>query len=1286
MRPLLRSILFFVFAAASLHAQSTRDLAIDLRADVSASVPRITLSWTQRQQASISSQQIFRRLKGDVNWGTALATLTTTATSYADSTALAGVEYEYWMQRSTSFYPSPSMGYISAGVNLPMVESRGKLLLVIDNTMVAPLAPEITQLRADLASDGWTVQTITATRTDTAINTKALIKAAYDADPANVKQVYVLGHVPVPYSGNQGPDGHSGHVGAWPADGFYGDMDGTWTDTTVNNSSAADSRNRNVPGDGKLDQNTIPSTLELIVGRVDLANMQRAPSSGVSETSLLRRYLRKAHDFKFKQGAYASIQRRVLIRDGFGYFGGETFMTTGWSWAFTSVGRPPEVTIDEPASNAWWAPAAANTYLMANGNGGGTFESCSSVGSTADFGRRPFKAVFVSLFGSYFGDWDITNNFMRAPLAGNATGDGLGLCSFWAGRPAWFMHHMAMGETLGYLIRQSINSQSSSISNPVYTPVNYPGGGTHCGLMGDPTLRMHIAEPPRNLVATSASGTVNLTWTASTETALLGYHVYRGATSAGPFTRLTASPLGTTSYADATGTPATAYTYMVRTLKLETSPGGTYQNLSEGSQAAITVNAGATGVPLNPTNLAVVQSSAVNAQLTWNDNAADETGYRIERKVNGTGSYATLITLAAGVTAYTDAGPFTQGNVYYYRVIATGATGDSIASNEVSFDAVTGFFEFNDTFVKMSKTVGTAVIPVKRFGGVTGPASVAYATSDSSAIAGTHYTTATGTLNWADGETGSKSISVPITNSGTAQQPRQFRITLSTPSAGTSLGVYNAIAVLIEDPTATLPAPWNQSIVGGVITSSSTAVNAEGGLCSTTIGGYGLTSAGTAEGGQFIYQSHTGDGVMTALVPAAFPAQTNSRFAIMVRENATSNGAPMAGTSTSSDATFGSKFIYRSTSFGFATYTGSALTSVTPRWLRLTRAGNLFTSECSADGITWTNLGNATVPLSSTAQWGMFHHSDDLSITTLSGNYQTVSFQNVTVNTPATVTLASLAQTYDGSPKSVTSTTAPPSLTVTYTYNDSSTAPTNVGSYSVVATVTSVGYVGTAGGTLVISKATPTVITPPTASAIITGQTLASSTLSGGAASVPGTFTFTTPSTAPALGTASQAVTFNPTDTANYNTANTTASVTVFATALAAWAGGYGLSGANAAADADPDRDGIANLFEWILSSSPLASSTASLPQASSDANTLSLTFARNDATESSTTLIGQWCADFVTWHDVPIGTVSSGPDANGVSVTITENTSAPDTIVFIVPRTNGALGRLFVRLKASLP
>ncbi len=72
----------------------------------------------------------------------------------------------------------------------------------------------------------------------------------------------------------------------------------------------------------------------------------------------------------------------------------------------------------------------------------------------------------------------------------------------------------------------------------------------------------------------------------------------------------------------------------------------------------------------------------------------------------------------------------------------------------------------------------------------------------------------------------------------------------------------------------------------------------------------------------------------------------------------------------------------------------------------------------------------------------------------------------------AGVTLANLAQTYDGAPKPVTATTSPAGLTVGFTYDGNTATPTNAGSYAVVGTVNDANYVGTATGTLVIAQAT----------------------------------------------------------------------------------------------------------------------------------------------------------------------------------------------------------------------
>lgn len=991
----LRRLIVLAGGVTGLHAAVPRDFAVDLQASISDTAPRITLSWTQRLQTNITAQNVHRRLKGATTWQK-LATLTTTQTSYADTTALAGTEYEYWMERPLSgFVWAPTaIGYISAGVKVPEISTRGTLLLLVDDTMVAPLAPEIAQLTDDLVADGWTVQPISAPRTGTPLATKALVTAAYNADSANVKALYILGHVPVPYSGAIYPDGHyPDHCGAWPADGYYGDMNGSWTDTTVNVTVAGRTQNKNVPGDGKFDQSNLPSALELQVGRVDMSAMQKAPSNVVSEAALLRRYLRKAHDFRYQQGAYAAIPRRALIRDGMGMATGEPFAAGGWAPAFTIVGEPPAApAIDEAPRDQWFAYAETNSYLWGSSNGGGSYEVSDGLGTTLEFGRKPSRVVFTSTFGSYFGDWDLPNDLMRAILAGNADGSSLGLACFWAGRPYYFMHPMGMGETIGYAMRISQNGGISGGGN--YTPGGYQFGGVHTGLMGDPALRLHIVGPPRNLAATSAGSQVALAWAASSEANLLGYHVYRGATRAGPFTRLTATPQAGTSYTDAAVTAGQSYAYLVRALKLESVPGGSYYNLSQGALAALTVNAGATGAPPNPGALAVTVAGA----LTWTDNSSNETGVRVERKTNAGGSYAPIATLAANAVSFTDAGPLTQGNVYYYRVVATSGAGDSPASNEATLEAVAGYVELSTTRAKVSRAAGTAQLPVERFGGSTGAITVNYTAEDSSAVAGTHFAATTGTLSWAAGETGIKNIPVPLLNSGSPQQARQFRLSLNTATGGAGIGQFSSMEVLIEDPTATLAAPWSQEILG-TLTDYSPAVSAEGGLGSTTMGGANLSSAATSESGQSIYQPRTGDGQLTAFVPATSPLQYQARMAVMVRNAASNGGAVMAATVTSdTSAGVGSSFIWRTGQGANSTVTGAATAQTTPRWIRIARAGNTFSSQASADGTTWTTLGAANVTMAATAQWGLFHVSQLEGVSGFFfGNYHQANFQNVSL-------------------------------------------------------------------------------------------------------------------------------------------------------------------------------------------------------------------------------------------------------------------------------------------------
>ncbi len=145
------------------------------------------------------------------------------------------------------------------------------------------------------------------------------------------------------------------------------------------------------------------------------------------------------------------------------------------------------------------------------------------------------------------------------------------------------------------------------------------------------------------------------------------------------------------------------------------------------------------------------------------------------------------------------------------------------------------------------------------------------------------------------------------------------------------------------------------------------------------------------------------------------------------------------------------------------------------------------------------------------------------------------------------------------------------------------------------------------------NKTTPTVTALPTASAITFGQTLASSTLSGGTASVAGTFAWTTPATAPAVGAAAESVTFTPTDTADYNTATGTIMVTVnkATPTVTVWptASTLAVGQALSASVLTGGTASVAGTFAWTT--------PATVPVAGADSE--SVTFTPTDTTDYNT-------------------------------------------------------------------
>ena len=94
-----------------------------------------------------------------------------------------------------------------------------------------------------------------------------------------------------------------------------------------------------------------------------------------------------------------------------------------------------------------------------------------------------------------------------------------------------------------------------------------------------------------------------------------------------------------------------------------------------------------------------------------------------------------------------------------------------------------------------------ANIRVARSGGSSGVVSVDFTTMDETSVDGTDYTAANGTLTWANGVTGNRTISIPIADDNEAEYTEMFTLVLSNAS-GATLGANSSATVNIIDNDA----------------------------------------------------------------------------------------------------------------------------------------------------------------------------------------------------------------------------------------------------------------------------------------------------------------------------------------------------------------------------------------------------------------------------------------------------------------------------------------------------
>jgi len=219
---------------------------------------------------------------------------------------------------------------------------------------------------------------------------------------------------------------------------------------------------------------------------------------------------------------------------------------------------------------------------------------------------------------------------------------------------------LAASTTYFYRIRSTNTAGDSAYSNEVSATTQSPPPPP---------------AAPSGLTATATSTTqINLTWTdnATTET---GFKLERKTGAGGTYAQIATPAANATSYSNTGLTASTTYFYRIRATNA--AGDSAYSNeVSATTQSP-------PPPPAAPSGLTATATSTTQINLTWADNANNETGFKLERKTGAGGTYAQIATSATNATAFSNTG-LAASTTYFYRIRATNAAGDSAFSNEVS--------------------------------------------------------------------------------------------------------------------------------------------------------------------------------------------------------------------------------------------------------------------------------------------------------------------------------------------------------------------------------------------------------------------------------------------------------------------------------------------------------------------------------------------------------------------------------------------------------------------------
>ena len=166
-----------------------------------------------------------------------------------------------------------------------------------------------------------------------------------------------------------------------------------------------------------------------------------------------------------------------------------------------------------------------------------------------------------------------------------------GLATGWGARPAWQLHHMALGKSIGYSHLRTVNNGTLTFGGA--ETLEYTPTGTYTflnpiwvNLLGDPTLHPFPTAPVTKLQAEMLDGDVRLTWNNANGGTERQYRVYRALDRSGPYQALNPSKLHfSNQFIDPDPVPGAWY--MVRAHSLQEVYAGSFYSFSQGVFATL---------------------------------------------------------------------------------------------------------------------------------------------------------------------------------------------------------------------------------------------------------------------------------------------------------------------------------------------------------------------------------------------------------------------------------------------------------------------------------------------------------------------------------------------------------------------------------------------------------------------------------------------------------------------------------------------------------------------------